>query len=395
MKALTKEDLMYILQSIFSISQQENNAFSMIEDGLYVEDYHNDLSDHENNAYIHVTQSIIEILNLMTVDEYGNLFYNAMPVNISISAAEKNAIQSYGDGLYVKDISEQTNAHLIDETIHVTPEDKANWNESLQQSKDYTDTEIEALPFIEMKAVTELPTENISGNIIYLLKEASECIDELMFVKYIYYNSEWVSLGITNQTIDLLATKEELELYLKTEDSHTHENKGIIDNFSEDETGQLLYNGNNVSKVDISDELNNAIKVIDNKWYVRDFTEEIEAISLAAAFSKTNLLTQDCTEAGAYNLWDTIDNYSMIILEYYYMPDDETESPGNAKTIMLDVNTINNLFEKNIAYLLDLNYGTKSFNSKIRMNKGTMWIDYYHNVCIYKITGIKGGEISG
>lgn len=395
MKALTKEDLLYILQSIFTISQQENNAFSMLEDGLYVEDYHDDLTAHGSDTDLHVDADIKSILNNLSLDEYGNLYYGTDPVNVAISAEDKNAIETMADGIYVKDITEETEAHMINEIVHVTPDDKTSWNNSLQEAKDYTDNEIDILPYFQMKAVTELPTEDILENTIYLLKDSSDCIDELIFILYVYYNSEWQKLGITKQTLESLAAKEELDLYLLKEDSHEHTNKAIIDNFTENENGELEYNGANISQIDISDELNNAIKTVNNKWYVKDYTEEIESLALAAAITKTNLLTEECAASGTYYLWDVIDNYSLIVVEYYYMPEDEEDGPGNAKTAILDVNTMNDLFERNIAYLLDLNYGAKSFNSKIRMNGSTMWVDYYHNVCIYKITGIKGGDISG
>ena len=42
-KALTKEDLIYILGSIFRLSSEPNNSFKMLDDGLFVEDYHQDL----------------------------------------------------------------------------------------------------------------------------------------------------------------------------------------------------------------------------------------------------------------------------------------------------------------------------------------------------------------
>ena len=53
-KALTKEDLIYILDSIFRLSSQPNNAFKMLEDGLFVNDYQNDLQEHTGDNDIHV-----------------------------------------------------------------------------------------------------------------------------------------------------------------------------------------------------------------------------------------------------------------------------------------------------------------------------------------------------
>ena len=68
-KALTKEDLLYILQGIFRLSQEPDNAFDMLEDGLYVKDYQNDLSNHTDDDTIHITPEIHDILDLLSIDE--------------------------------------------------------------------------------------------------------------------------------------------------------------------------------------------------------------------------------------------------------------------------------------------------------------------------------------
>lgn len=392
MKALTREDLMYILLSIFRISEQENNAFKMLLDGLYAEDYHKDLDAHSIDTNLHIEQVMRGILEKLTVDVYGNLLFDSKPVNIAISTEEKNAIQIKPDGIYTQDITTETSTHMEDLGIHVTPEDKTGWNGILATANEYTDTEISALPFFELKAVAVLPTESISQNVIYLLKDDLDCLDELTFTLWIYYNTEWVKLGTTKQTINLLATKEELESYLKISDSHMHDNKTVIDKFTESIDGDLLYDNLNINKMTVHEATDNAIKTIDNKLYVKDFTQEIASLEIAAAFAKTNLLREECASAGVYKLWDVIDNYSLLIIDYYYKPEDETQPPGNAKTIILDTDTINELYDKNIDYLIDLGYGSSTSNAKIRMKGDTMWINYYHGVCIYKITGIKRGD---
>ena len=53
-KALTKEDLIYILNSIFRLSSEPNNSFKMLDDGIFVEDYHQDLKNHTDNTDIHI-----------------------------------------------------------------------------------------------------------------------------------------------------------------------------------------------------------------------------------------------------------------------------------------------------------------------------------------------------
>lgn len=394
MKALTREDLTYILQSIFRISVQENNAFQLMLDGLYVEGYHNDLTAHATNTDLHIEEVMRDILEKFSVNEFGNLFYDSKPVNVAISSELKNAINIRPDGIYVKDIALETEAHLVDIDTHVTTQDKEEWTASLQSAKDYTDEAISVLPFFNLKVVTELPAESILQNTIYLLKDDPDCLNELTFTLYLYYNSAWVNLGTTKQTINLLATKEELSEYAKTSNLHEHENKLIIDKFTESGTGDLLYNGLNINRQSIDEAPDNAIKVIDNKLYVKDYSQEMASLEIAAAFAKKSLLRQECAEAGVYKLWDVIDNYSLLIIDYYYKPEDETQPPGNAKTIVLDTDTINELYEKSIDYLIDLGYGSSTSNAKIRMHGDTMWINYYHGVCIYKITGIRRGDLN-
>ena len=63
-KALTKEDLMYILQSIFHLSDEPNNAFKMLNDGLYVQDYHNDLQNSNDNLQNHIDDTNVHISNI-------------------------------------------------------------------------------------------------------------------------------------------------------------------------------------------------------------------------------------------------------------------------------------------------------------------------------------------
>ncbi len=392
MKALTREDLTYILQSIFRISLQENNAFKMLLDGLYVEDYHNDLNAHKINTDTHIEPLMREILEKLSVNEFGDLLYDENPVNVAISSELENAIQVKPDGIYVKDITTETGNHIINTDVHITPEERIEWSGTLENANEYTDGKIDILPFFELKIVTALPTESIAPNVIYLLQNDANCIEELTFTFYLYYNLEWVKLGITKETINLLATKEDLEFYLKAADMHQHTNKTVIDKFTETESGDLLYDGLNINKLTVFDSPDNAIKVIDNKLFVKDFTSDITSLGIASAFAKTSLLKQECSSSGIYKFWDVIDNYSLLIIDYYYKPEDETQPPGNAKTIVLDTDTINELYEKNIDYLIDLGYGSSTSNAKIRMHGDTMWINYYHGVCIYKITGIRRGD---
>ena len=118
-KALTKEDLLYILQGIFRLSTQPDNAFQMLEDGLYVKEYETDLKQHSNDTSLHISQDIRNILDLFSLDTNGNLLYDSKPVNIAISGESNNAIKVKSDGLYIEDITDETKKHIQDNDIHV------------------------------------------------------------------------------------------------------------------------------------------------------------------------------------------------------------------------------------------------------------------------------------
>ena len=99
-KALTKEDLVYILQSIFKISAQENNAFQMLNDGLYAEGHHVDLQAHEDDSDKHIDACIREILTKFSVSSEGLLLYGDKVITTSVSKKEGNSIGIEEDGLY-------------------------------------------------------------------------------------------------------------------------------------------------------------------------------------------------------------------------------------------------------------------------------------------------------
>ena len=107
-KALTKEDLMYILQSIFHLSDEPNNAFKMLNDGLYVQDYHDDLQNSNDNLQNHIDDTNVHISNIaksildkFSVDSNGNLYFDNKSLGMQISNENKNAIQYKIDGYYV------------------------------------------------------------------------------------------------------------------------------------------------------------------------------------------------------------------------------------------------------------------------------------------------------
>lgn len=391
-KALTKEDLLYILQGIFRLSTQPDNAFQMLEDGLYVKEYETDLKQHSNDISLHISQDIRNILDLFSLDTNGNLLYDSKPVNIAISGESNNAIKIKSDGLYVEDITDETKKHIQDNNIHVTKTDKETWNKTLQDAKDFVTDRIDKLTIYDFLEVDALPTENISHTTIYLLKDSPDRIDECEDIIYMYIKNRWVKLSITNETLKLLVTKKELEdNYVNKQDAHNHDNKDLLDKFTNDkDTGNLLYDGKSIHELDISESPDNALKLEEGKLFVKDFSDVIRSLQISSALSKTRLYTGDITETGVYDLADDIDNYSMIMIDYYYKPNDPDAEPGCAKTAIIDTDTLNELYLKGIDYMLELGYGVSTSNVKIHFNKNTMWVNYYNNVCIYKITGLGG-----
>lgn len=389
-KALTKEDLLYILQGIFRLSTQPDNAFQMLDDGLYVKDYQNDFNNHTSDTGLHITQDIRDILDLFSIDANDNLLYDGKPVNVSISGEANNAIKVKSDGIYVEDISTETKNHIQDTDIHVTKTDKETWDNTLQDAKDFTMDEIDKLVIYDIKEVDVLPTENISSTTLYLLTSDPEHSDECEDVMYMYLRDKWITLSITNKTLKLLATKKELEDYAKKDDLHEHDNKDLLDKFSNADNGDLLYDNKSLHEFELSEASNNAVKLKDGKLFVEDFSEVIRSLQVASAISKTRLYTGDITESGRYDLADDIDNYSMIMIDYYYKPEDPDEEPGNAKTAIIDSDTLNELYDRGIDYMLELGYGVSTSNVKIHFHENQLWVNYYNNVCIYKITGIGG-----
>ena len=84
-----------------------------------------------------------------------------------------------------------------------------------------------------------------------------------------------------------------------------------------------------------------------------------------------------------------------MLIEFYYYPNDPEEKPGDAKSVMVDTDTMEELYAKGIDYMIELGHGVSVANSKIRIHDDRLEVNYYHNICIYKITGIKRGDTNG
>lgn len=384
-KALTKEDLIYILQSLFKIADEADNVLQRTENGFYVKDeftiIQQELTEHKDKNDIHVTSDIRQIVDKLSVDENDELLYDNRPITTIISQQQDNALTlDENGGMYVKDY--HADEHIEDEDIHVTKEQKEEWTKTLDESKKYTLEEIGKIPLTGMEIVTQLPTENISSETLYFLISYMEDEQKYGFVLYVYKEDKWWPM---------ILPKEKLEALLNT-DLHKHNNKNIIDLFGIDENGQLLYNGQDLFNVACLDDPTNAAKMVGNKLYIKDFTQELKSIETCSVFAKVNLYSEEISDSGKYQLKDDINNFNLIMIEYYYKPDKEGEPNGCAKTAVIDTDVLNFLYEKNMDYMLEYGYGIMTSNSKIRMKEDKLWVDYYHNVCIYRITGIRKAE---
>lgn len=407
-KALTREDLLYILQSIFKISEQESNAFQMLTDGLYVEDY----QVHAIDTNLHINETLKQILDRFRVSEAGILLYDETPINIAISSKEGNGITVEEDGLYTPNIKDVTE-HVNNNDIHVTIQKKEEWDGTLEKAKKFTLDEIGKLVIYDIQIVPYLPEipvieENTylddvegedpeipepiwpSSTTLYLLANDPDCPEECLYTMYMFLHDEWVKLSITNKTLNKYALK--LDVQDAVDNAHSHNNKDTLDKFGSDANGRLLYNGADIHAINVSTKENNAMKVVDGGLYVEDLKEELKSVEVSAAFAKVNLYNEEIKNSGVYELKDYIDNYNLILVEYYYRPNNENEQPGCAKTAVIDTDVLEYLYNKNMDYMLEYGYGILMSNSKIRMHEDKLWVDYYHNVCIYRITGIRRGD---
>lgn len=380
-KALTKEDLIYILQTVFKIADTENNALKRNSNGLYVESFagfKEDFESHQDDESVHVTSSIRQILDKMSVDG-DNLLYDGKPVTTVLSEQPDNALtMDENGGIYVKDY--HADKHIENDSIHVTQDKKDEWDAMLDESKQYCLDEIGKLTLTKFQIVVQLPETDISSETLYMLLNTNDD-GQLGFLLYVYIMDKWLPCIISKEKFESMFT----------EDIHKHNNKSVIDKFTEVD-GRIMYDGKDVFAMMVKEDDTNAAQFIDGKLYIKDFSKELESIEKCAAFAKVNLCSELISDSGKYQLKDDINNYNLLLVEYYYSPDKAGEPNGCAKTAVIDVDVINKLYEENRDYMLEYGYGIMTSNSKIRMRGDTLWVDYYHNVCIYRITGIRKGE---
>ena len=396
MKALTREDLLYILNSVFTLSKDSNNAFVLKPDGLYVEDYR----VHSNQANLHVpSPEVHEILQKLSTNELGQLLYDGNPASIAVSQEANNSLEIKADGLYVKLVPQAVQAHMEDTDVHITTEERQAWNKSVQDANDYTDDEIRKLQIHKIAFVEDLPEGDLADPLtVYLYKDENTAED---FTIAVYTSDGYRTLNITKKTLNKYYTKTEIDekvqhlndtLLKKTvaDDTYLHSEDYELDH------GRVVQKGKKI----LSSRANNGLSCDeDGGLYYPDLQAEIHSIEIAAAFSKRNLLDEEITTAGLHNLKDDINNYNLILIEYYYKPDEDDLSAttpvraGYAKTAIADPDTLEFLSRQGVDYCLEVGYGVSSMNTKISIHDDVLTVNYYHNICIYKITGIgrRGG----
>lgn len=450
-KALTTEDLLYILNSVFKISSDENNAISFKEgEGLYAEDYHEDLQTHITDGNVHVTERIIKILNDITIDvDTDDIYYRGILLS-RVSQKENNAIKQEPDGIFVNDIEKETKDHIGNESLHVTSEyteaidehlinpdvhvtlldqttwnehkdnsdihvttgdkekwnthadnkdvhvtikDKENWNEMLNNAREHALSIFNTLALYDFQIVPVLPIEEdkISTRTAYILWNEEQEKPTMENGVYIWNDVRWFHLSVPVEVLAEFKNLTEERLRLLEADTHTHDNKDLLDSFTENSEGTLMYKGTDIRQLFVSNKEKNAIYLVDGQLYAPDYGEIIRSMQISTAFVRENLYNEECNDSGTYELKGHIDDYSMLIIDYYFKS--ANGEPGNAKSVMVDVDTMNDLYTQGIDYILELGYGISTANSKIRFHDDKLIVNYYHNACIYKVTGIRKGDM--
>lgn len=172
-----------------------------------------------------------------------------------------NSLQSLNDSfkehvedtvVHISDEERKTwNNHKDDKTIHVTQEEKDSWNAALQNSKDYAKELIKQLHSFDIIIVDTLPAiEDAQSNTIYFLKATHKTNDN--YEEYMVINGQWELIGNTRIDLTPYLTKESfnntIKDYAKKTELHSHTNKSVLDEISQDSEGNLTYNGVRVFK---------------------------------------------------------------------------------------------------------------------------------------------------
>ena len=164
--------------------KNEIHLFFTSDKKLYVTDSNGNLiliqsHSHDNN----------DILNKFSVDTNGNLLFDGHTLNVqeqSISFKEYSNTDTYNINDYVI----YNNKLYRCTTDITTPEEFniSNWQLVIGDETQY----------YVFKKVTELPTDNISENTIYLVQNEDSTSDIPEYIQYKYINGSWSILGGKN-----------------------------------------------------------------------------------------------------------------------------------------------------------------------------------------------------
>ena len=231
---------------------QQNNKY-IIEEINAIIDYLNDpIYKSLVNDDKRITQLRTDVISLR-----ASLAHDIETANTTLT----NSLQSLNDSfkehiedtvVHISNEERKTwNNHKDDKTIHVTQEEKDLWNAALQSSKDYAKELIKQLHSFDIIIVDTLPAiEDAQSNTIYFLKAAHKTNDN--YEEYMAINGQWELIGNTRIDLTPYLTKESfnntIKDYAKKTELHSHTNKNVLDEISQDSEGNLTYNGVRVFK---------------------------------------------------------------------------------------------------------------------------------------------------
>ena len=321
-KGLTRNDLLYILNEAFKISKASNNALEFTENGLYVESY----KLHSNSSDLHMpSKEAHDIVAALSVNENGTLLYNGEPAGIFISDDDDNAIEfsSEDGGLFVRRVYDQSDfeTHVQDNIVHVTQEDRDEWDGILDNAKDYTDDEIDKIKIHNVVYLTSIPEpENMDPHTMYILLDQENIFENPIIV--IKVLNEVVKIGVTKASMNNYYTKTEIDDTFETKD---HSLASYMPKLKNEDTLSMINNDNGHpvfnNKKFLSSRANNGLSCDnDGGLFYPDVSSELNSLQISAAFAKTNLYDQQITDVGVYTLKDSINNYNLLLAEYWFYP---------------------------------------------------------------------------
>lgn len=393
-KAITREDLIYILQGVFKASSEPDNGFQQLDDGFYVKDYKN----HVEDTTIHIDEEMRGILSKITVNSEGIIMYDGQ-FAARISGEANNGLEMKPNGLYVKDHSEVNQKienlkqdikqivdddiiHNTDGDIHVTPEDKARWDNARAEARDEVNQQIDKINLYDFQTVNVLPNLNDARtSTVYMLYDPNY-IEGLMYTLWIKVSDKWQQLNMSMKIFNDLLRKSELDEAMDKfmqDHYHDHDNKPMLDKITETIDGSLVYNGKQVNGIDPLE--------------VRDLINSIRNASTLGVQKKV-LFRGKMSEAGKYQLAADIENFAFLVIDYRTDYRREGDEDGSSKSATVDPDTLAELYDEGLDYLLELGHGTSCAEARINARGDEFWVNYWNRITIYKITGYGEREVA-